>query len=169
MRNIKKGSIPYWILLALEKSVDGAIRLNDLTNNPGYYAYWNGWEYPLKKSSLAQAIKRLRENQLVEQVKIGDEVVLKLVNSEDFILDNDDIEWDGKWRIVIFDIPEQKRIVRNLFRRNLKKWGFKYLQKSVWVSKQNVFDRLIKYVQNLGLEKYITIIETNKLSPKLHF
>lgn len=41
--------------------------------------------------------------------------------------------WDGKWRLVIFDISELKRIYREAFRGMLKKLGFYPLQKSVWV------------------------------------
>ena len=42
-------------------------------------------------------------------------------------------EWDGKWRGVIFDIPELSRKDRNFLRRELKWMGFVELQKSVWV------------------------------------
>ena len=33
--------------------------------------------------------------------------------------------WDGKWRIVFFDIPEKKASARNVFRDKLKELGFK--------------------------------------------
>lgn len=42
-------------------------------------------------------------------------------------------QWDGKWRIVIFDIPEKKRVARNALRAKLRDLGFKELQKSVFV------------------------------------
>lgn len=42
-------------------------------------------------------------------------------------------KWDGKWRVVIFDIPEKEKIRRNAFRGKLKELGFFSLQKSVWV------------------------------------
>ena len=42
-------------------------------------------------------------------------------------------KWDGKWRVIIFDIPEKERIRRNAFRGKLKELGFYSLQKSVWV------------------------------------
>lgn len=42
--------------------------------------------------------------------------------------------WDGKWRIVIFDIPNTlQKSIRNAFTTKLKKLGFCLLQKSVWV------------------------------------
>src|SRR3989344_7174587 len=41
--------------------------------------------------------------------------------------------WDGKWRVVIFDIPEARRTLRNRLRDMLLQIGFVQLQKSVWV------------------------------------
>ncbi len=40
--------------------------------------------------------------------------------------------WDGKWRIVIFDIWERRRSVRNRLRMLLQKIGFIKIQDSVW-------------------------------------
>lgn len=42
-------------------------------------------------------------------------------------------KWDRKWRLVIFDIAELKRIQREAFRGKLKELGFCPLQKSVWI------------------------------------
>lgn len=42
-------------------------------------------------------------------------------------------KWDKKWRIVIFDIPERKKKVREEIRQILTRAGFKRLQDSVWV------------------------------------
>jgi len=41
--------------------------------------------------------------------------------------------WDGKWRIIIFDIPATSNTIRDIFRRKLKEFGFYRLQKSIWV------------------------------------
>lgn len=41
--------------------------------------------------------------------------------------------WDGKWRVVIFDIPEKKKVVREVVRDALRRLGFRKLQKSVWI------------------------------------
>ena len=42
-------------------------------------------------------------------------------------------KWDGKIRIVAFDIPNKQRIKRNAFRYKLKELGFYSSQKSVWL------------------------------------
>jgi len=41
-------------------------------------------------------------------------------------------KWDGQWRVVIFDIPESRRGVRNKLRTMMTEIGFKQLQASVW-------------------------------------
>lgn len=42
-------------------------------------------------------------------------------------------KWDGKWRFVMFDIPEKHRRSRDLLRKKLQKFEFFRLQQSVWV------------------------------------
>ncbi len=41
--------------------------------------------------------------------------------------------WDGKWRVLVFDIPEYRRSVREKMRRTLTAIGFARLQDSVWI------------------------------------
>ncbi len=42
--------------------------------------------------------------------------------------------WDGKWRLVLFDIPEKDRLFRDILREHLKALKFYKLQHSVFVS-----------------------------------
>ncbi len=42
-------------------------------------------------------------------------------------------EWDGKWRMVFFDVAEVDRKKRDLLRKYLKKLGLYQMQESVWV------------------------------------
>ena len=42
-------------------------------------------------------------------------------------------KWDGRWRIVTFDIPERRRSIRARLREMMKSIGFVRLQESVWV------------------------------------
>lgn len=41
--------------------------------------------------------------------------------------------WDGRWRVLIFDIPETRRLTRDKARLMLLNLGFTLLQGSVWV------------------------------------
>ncbi len=42
-------------------------------------------------------------------------------------------KWDGKWRVVIYDIPHKKKVLRERVREILSVAQFKRLQNSVWV------------------------------------
>lgn len=42
-------------------------------------------------------------------------------------------KWDKKWRVLIFDIPEYRRGLREKVRRTLRAIGFVRVQDSVWV------------------------------------
>jgi len=57
--------------------------------------------------------------------------------------------WDGKWRLVLFDVPLGKNTQRDRLRRFLRDRGFGYLQNSVWITP----DPLDQERQILGGEK----------------
>jgi len=42
-------------------------------------------------------------------------------------------QWDGKWRVIVFDVKHKQRIKREALRGFIKRLGFSQLQKSVWV------------------------------------
>ncbi len=50
--------------------------------------------------------------------------------------------WDNRWRIVIFDIPDKFKRVRDIFRTRLVQIGLYKLQESVYVSPYNCFDEV---------------------------
>lgn len=41
--------------------------------------------------------------------------------------------WDGRWRLLIFDIPESRKGMRDKIRRTVEGIGFIRLQDSVWI------------------------------------
>src|SRR3989344_3885087 len=41
--------------------------------------------------------------------------------------------WDGKWRVVMFDIPEKRKRIRHQLRKLLERAGLIRLHDSVWV------------------------------------
>lgn len=42
--------------------------------------------------------------------------------------------WDGRWRLVLFDVPMNRNAERERFRRYLRSRGFGCLQNSVWIT-----------------------------------
>ncbi len=70
-------------------------------------------------------------------------------------------KWDGKWRLIIFDIPEGSRKLRNLLRRLLKQAGFKKLQASVFVSPYPLNQEGIEYLKQTKLTEFIRILRVD--------
>ncbi len=70
-------------------------------------------------------------------------------------LDADPQRWDGKWRLVIFDIPEHARGVRARLRSLLKGYGFVALQASVYVQPFALSSAGVEYLKASGLTRYI--------------
>lgn len=151
-------------LLILEKAVDGYVRFEDFANHTYRYKYGIP---SLKKASLAQALKRLRKNGFVELLS-NEELVFRLTdmgrNKALWIkMKLEDEKWDGKWRIVIWDIPEKRRKVRDLLRHQLKQLGFKMIQRSVWASKKNCTLPLKEYIKKIGIGDWVTVLESDSL------
>lgn len=166
MSMVRKKSLANFLLLTLEKSVDGYVRLEDFLYNPGFYI---SGDRHLKKSTLSQVIKRLRIKGLVETEFNQDKVIIKLSSlGKDFVYSRalEESKWDGKWRMVIFDIPESKRKLRSILRYRLKIWGFKQWQKSVWVTKKNLTEKLKVLIKELDLEQWVIIAETSNVNRK---
>lgn len=42
-------------------------------------------------------------------------------------------KWDRRWRVVIFDIPERRKNIRDRLRLFMSEYGFARLQDSVWI------------------------------------
>jgi len=106
----------------------------------------------LKRKGYIKA-KALEPNQGVIITKKGLEKILKIALKKT----EKKRRKDGKWIMVVFDIPERKRKLRDLFRENLQILGFKFFQKSTWVCPFDVLKELEGIIQPHGLEDYVRI------------
>lgn len=162
-----KFSLSDFILLSLEKAVDGYIRFEDFAYNPSKYAFYDGWDRSPKKSELSQALKRLREKGLIDFVD-DQKLLMRLTDlGKDKALwakmKYDKEKWDGRWRLVIWDIPENQKSARDVFRSRLKQLGFVQWQKSVWASKKNCTDLLREFIKKVGIEKWVIVVESDNV------
>lgn len=81
--------------------------------------------------------------------------------------------WDKKWRVVLFDIPEEERRIRNFFRKHLKRLHFFELQKSVFVQAYDCRKEIKRLSDFYSNGDYIRFIEAdyidNQEKIKKHF
>ncbi len=66
--------------------------------------------------------------------------------------------WDGRWRVVVFDVWERRRVVRDQLRTLLQKIGFVRLQNSVWVYPYDCEEVLMLVRTDLNLGKGVLYI-----------
>ena len=160
----KRKTLTNLILLTLEKSIDGYVRFE----NFAYHNYRYLYGYPeLKKAYLAKALKRLREEGFVELIS-DEELVFRLTDKgKDRVLwekiKNSNKKWDGKWRIVVWDIPEKRRQARDLLRFKLKQLGFTRWQKSIWATKVDCAKALRDFIRQVGIEDWVMVIESDNI------
>ena len=93
-------------------------------------------------NDLWQSFYRLKKEKKLEFVGEEDDAMIYKftdrgkVKLHRFLLDTLEIvppvKWDGKWRVLIFDIPEKYKYARRALQRKLDELGFFRLQKSVW-------------------------------------
>ncbi|OGN00197.1 MAG: CRISPR-associated endonuclease Cas2 [Candidatus Yanofskybacteria bacterium RIFCSPHIGHO2_01_FULL_39_8b] len=67
-------------------------------------------------------------------------------------------KWDNKWRVVIFDIPEELQRERVKFRRKLKSLGFYMLQKSVFIFPYPCEEEVARFASYFKVGDYINIL-----------
>ncbi len=81
--------------------------------------------------------------------------------------------WDGKWRLIAFDVPVQHDAKRHRLRALLKEFDFYQLQKSVWICPTLLSEEFWKIIVMYELEKYceVMIVEILEGDEKLrkHF
>lgn len=142
----------------------------DQLARPTFYnlaSSFEGWAYSKK---LLRTVHRLESEQMLEtQGKSLDQVV-RLTKKGHRLISGDrnpEIEWarewDGTWRMVLFDIPESQRELRRELRKLLHSYHFGCFQQSVWLS-PHPLDSINKFVSkaSAGLKSF-TLMESRLL------
>ncbi len=77
-------------------------------------------------------------------------------------LKNQKRKWDGRWRMVVFDVPERRRAIRSRLRAVMQEIGFVRLQDSVWVYPYDCEDfiALLKAELKIGKDVLYAIADT---------
>lgn len=74
-----------------------------------------------------------------------------------FKMDEKEKRKDGKWTMLIFDMPSKNRKARTLMRSVLFNLGYKILQQSVWVTPYDVSEKTESLLQFYSLDRYVKI------------
>jgi len=125
--------------------------------------------------ALNRSLKGLQEAGLIETHHSDQQPYTRLTRegkrkAHSLKLDNDtavlDPSWDGKWRIVLLDLPEDRKAERDGLRYLLKKAGFILLKNSVWISPYPLEHLFMNIKKDLSLTTEIMIFVTDTLDPE---
>ncbi|MBU1091701.1 hypothetical protein KKA27_02475 [Patescibacteria group bacterium] len=95
-----------------------------------YQTIWQNF-YKLKKRDDIKFTKEKDGYLIYRLTKKGKKKIKKLLLNEMKL--QKPKKWDGKWRLVIFDIPETQKNTRDALRRKLEQLDFYQCQKSTWI------------------------------------
>lgn len=117
------------------------------------------------RKTLYALLSRMEEDGLIQKSKLTDKSTLfvtpkgieALVYSYSHrgLLEK---PWDGKWRIVFYDVPEKDRYKREKMRAALSKFGFGMFQKSMYISPHDVIADARAYLAQEGLLSFATVL-----------
>ncbi len=141
-----------------------AVAINDIVGN----------DAGKSKYAIIRSIKGLQEAGLVEQVSSGQNDYARLTKQGkkkalSIRLDSTDslsTNWDGKWRIILLDLPESRKNERESLRYLLKKAGFTCMKNSAWISPYPFEHMFYNIKKDLSLTTEMMIIVTDNLDPE---
>lgn len=120
-----------------------------------------------KKSNFLQTVLRNLKTHDIEKVLKDGMVYLRLTSIgktkvyRDFPILSLTRSWNKHWVIVVFDIEEKTKVIRNRFRDKLKSLGFGMLQKSIWISPLDIGEDMREVIHSIGLSKNAYVMQVS--------
>ena len=169
-----KGDMAKKILLTAAGIATVGVVIGTLIILPGFgmvlkpFADWYKKQNRHKRYQIRKTFEQLRRKRLIEMIEINGEIKMVLNENgkkrvvkyelEDMTIPKPK-NWDGKWRLIIFDIPEKFHRERRALRIKLDELGFYPLQKSVWLYPYECRDEIDFIVEFFKISPYIRIVE----------
>lgn len=158
-----------WDLYKFIESLDRALDMGIPTTmkealSPDLLKFKREWDRKLTARRFAKLIYSLKRQGLIK--------IANLENKKGVILTPKGLERilkikykslkkklrkDGKFQMIIFDIPEKKRFLRDLLRTHLQFLGYKMLQKSIWITSYDVEKETEEFLRKYGLDPYVRL------------
>lgn len=145
---------------ALVPNIFGALNRGGFTKRKYDKKFVRTFHY-LKERNLIKVKENKNETFTVELSKNGKRKVLE------YDLDKLKIgpmkKWDGKWRFIMFDIPNKHKVRSNVLREKLKELGFYQYQKSVWIHPYPIENEMELISQVFEVRPFIKLGEISSL------
>ena len=119
-----------------------------------------------KKMTIRQSLRRLENYGFIERKESKYELTMKGAKLVRYILNIKKSQkklWDKKYRVVIFDIPEKKRRVRDWLRQELNLLGYQKLQNSVFIGKLPLPSEVIEEIKKEKISNCVNYLLVDKV------
>jgi len=120
------------------------------------------------KTQIRSSVNSLKRRKLIEYVtERNGKTTVKITKKGEtrlrtFAIDLMEIKrpkkWDGKWRLVMYDLPIRFKKARHAFRWKLKDMNFFQFQKSAWIYPYQCEDEIIFIADFFRVGKYVEIL-----------
>jgi hypothetical protein len=114
--------------------------------------------YYLKRKGYIK-VKNLEYKKAIILTKQGINRIFKA----SFKIENKKKRQDGKWVMLIFDVPEKYKKSRNLLTSILRNLGYRMFEQSAWITPYDVSDKTEKLLQMYDLDKFVKIFLIEEL------
>lgn len=125
------------------------------------------YERILDAQNISRALYRLKKRKHIKITREGSNTIIKLTEKGrrrkmEYEYANIKVprpkKWDKRWRLLMFDIPNEESTTRDSFRDKLKRAGFIQFQKSVWLYPYPCEDEIDFIAEYLRIGKYLTLL-----------
>lgn len=131
------------------------------------YKAWKKFD----QKDLGRIIKRLEKQEMISISTKASQITIEITEKGKKRLLEYDFERielsakkrDGKWRLIIFDIPEDKKRNRDAFRRKLLQLGMIRFQDSIFASAFPCKKEVDFLCHFLNISDYVTLVSLNEI------
>lgn len=155
-----KNSVIEQILLHLYDCIDYGFSYR-LKRGLWISEYFNHWKKEMDTRRIKEGIRYLEKQKLITGkqnydgsviVSLSEKGKLRALNLKFKLLSHKKEKWDKKWRIVAFDIPNERRKGRRALRYRLEAAGFRELQESLFIYPYNCEQEIRDFIKLFKLE-----------------
>ena len=179
MRKNKKRTITRSILEVLDLSAEKALKATDdfvyIFDRPYsiLHRLLELGNQDISKPQFAVICSRLKKQKLIDISEENDKTFIHITENGkkkllQYKLSGLKIKkpkvWDKKWRVVIFDIPEKRKLAREVLRQRLKELNFYQIQKSVWVHPYDISDIIEFLVTIYEIRPFVKLIVADSIT-----
>ncbi|MBI5733475.1 MAG: CRISPR-associated endonuclease Cas2 [Candidatus Kerfeldbacteria bacterium] len=122
-----------------------------------------------KRAQAQQVLSRLRQAKYATAQQIGKKIMVSLTDKGRRAVLTSQLlhalpRTDKLATVVIFDIPEDQRVVRRELRWFLRQSGFQKLQQSVWIHWGDVYQPMLRFIQDAKAKRWVNVFHACNFS-----